>query len=486
MTSEAGLSGRRARLAARCVAVLCVFLAAAGVAGAQERPMSEAEAAHMALRVRAEARHAWRGYMRYAAGHDELRPLSRTPIDWYPHSLLMTPVDALDTLVILGLRPEARQAQALIDHRLSFDQDMFVNKFEVTIRLLGGLLSAYQLTHDPKLLALAEDLGRRLMPMFNSPTGIPWAQVNLHTGAVRGNIVNPAESGSLILEFGTLARVTGKSEYYEKAKRALVAVYDRRSSLGLVGAAINIQTGAWTDPDSSIGGGTDSYYEYLYKCWKLFGDEDCRRMWDTSIAAVDRHVADEVRGQLWYGHVNMWTGARAATRYGALDAFFPGLLAFSGDLERARRLQASGLIMWRLHHLEPESLDYRTLTVIDGAYALRPEIIESAYYLYHYTGDPAYRAMGREFFDDFVRRCRTPAGFAALADVRTGKQADSMESYVLAETFKYYYLLFAGPKALDFNAVVFNTEAHPLRRVAAAGAQPPAPLRRLRQGGAAR
>ena len=475
MTTGGG-SGRRARLVARCAAVLCVFLTAAGVVGAHERPMTDTEAAHMALRVRAEARHAWRGYMRYAAGHDELRPLSRTPKDWYSDSLLMTPVDALDTLVILGLNTEARQAQELIDHRLSFDHDMFVNKFEVTIRLLGGLLSAYQLTHDPRLLELADDLGRRLRPVFNSPTGIPWAQVNLHTGAVRGNVVDPAESGSLILEFGTLANLTGKREYYDEAKRALVAVYNRRSSLGLVGSAINIETGAWTDPDSHVGGGIDSYYEYLYKCWKLFGDEDCRRMWDTSIAAVNRYAADEVRGELWYGHADMRTGVHTASRYGALDAFFPGLLALSGDIGRARRLQASGLIMWRLNHLEPESLDYRTLTVIDGTYALRPEIIESAYYLYHYTGDPRYRAMGREFFADFVRRCRTPVGFAALADVRTGKQEDSMESYVLAEIFKYYYLLFAGPKALDFDAIVFNTEAHPLRRTVPAG------LPRSRQG----
>lgn len=465
MTTGGG-SGRRTRLAARCAAVPCIFLLVPCLAGAHGRPVSDTEAAHMAQRVRAEARHAWRGYMRYAAGHDELRPLSRTPKDWYSESLLMTPVDALDTLVILGLNTEARQAQELIDRRLSFDHDMFVSKFEVTIRLLGGLLSGYQLTHDRRLLVLADDLGRRLLPVFHSPTGIPWAQVNLRTGAVRGNVVNPAESGSLILEFGTLARLTGKREYYDEAKRALVAVFDRRSSLGLVGSAINIETGAWTDPDSHIGGGIDSYYEYLYKCWKLLGDEDCHLMWDTSIAAVNRYAADEVRGELWYGHVDMRTGARTASRYGALDAFFPGLLALSGDIDRARRLQGSGLVMWRLNHMEPESLDYRTLAVIDGTYALRPEIIESAYYLYHYTGDPAYRAMGREFFADFVRRCRAPAGFAALADVRTGKQEDSMESYVLAETFKYYYLLFAGPKALDFDAIVFNTEAHPLWRVA--------------------
>jgi mannosidase alpha-like ER degradation enhancer 2 len=141
----------------------------------------------------------------------------------------------------------------------------------------------------------------------------------------------------------------------------------------------------------------------------------------------------------------------------------PALLALGGDVPRARALQESGLRMWRLHGIEPEALDYAQMKVLSGGYALRPEIIESAYYLNHYTGDPRYRAMGREFFEDFVRHCRTDAGYAALKDVRTKTKADSMESFVFAETFKYYYLLFAPKDALDFDAVTFNTEAHPLR-----------------------
>jgi ER degradation enhancer, mannosidase alpha-like 2 len=120
-----------------------------------------------------------------------------------------------------------------------------------------------------------------------------------------------------------------------------------------------------------------------------------------------------------------------------------------------------------LNHMEPEALDYAKMEVMSPGYALRPEIIESAYYLHRLTGNPKYRAMGREFFDDFVRSCRTEAGYAALKDVRTKEQADSMESFVFAETFKYYYLLFAPKQALDFDAVTFNTEAHPLRPVPA-------------------
>ena len=104
------------------------------------------------------------------------------------------------------------------------------------------------------------------------------------------------------------------------------------------------------------------------------------------------------------------------------------------------------------------------MRVVAGSYHLRPEIVESTYYLYHYTGDPKYRQMGQKMFDDFVKYCRTDSGYAALADVITKQQLDEMESFVLAETFKYFYLLFAPPETLQFDKVIFNTEAHPLRR----------------------
>lgn len=453
--------------------LLCVLLLAAAGSwahAADKTPsaMTEAEAARLAERVKAETRHAWKGYKRHAWGHDALKPLSKKPHDWYDASLLMTPVDALDTLIVVGLDKEADEARELIATRLSFDRDMYVQNFEITIRLLGGLISGYQMTGDKRLLALADDLGKRLLPVFETPTGLPYTHVNLKTGQVRGKLSNPAETGTLLLEFGMLSKLTGNPVYYDKAKRALVETYNRRSKLGLVGSTIDVETGEWTNTDAHIGGGIDSYYEYLYKCWRLFGDAGCKRMWDESIAGVNAYLADEVRaGELWYGHADMATGQRTAPRYGALDAFMPALLALGGDVDRARRLQASGQKMWRLHGIEPESLDYRKMEVVHAGYPLRPEIVESAYYLHRITGDAGYRTMGREFFEDFVRYCRTPQGYAALKDVRTKEKEDSMESFLFAETFKYFYLLFAPPKALDFDAVTFNTEAHPFRKVAA-------------------
>ena len=120
--------------------------------------------------------------------------------------------------------------------------------------------------------------------------------------------------------------------------------------------------------------------------------------------------------------------------------------------------------MWNLYGIEPETLDYKTMRVVAGSYHLRPEIVESTYFLYHYTGDPEYRRMGEKMFNDFVKYCRADSGYAALADVVTKQQLDEMQSFVLAETFKYFYLLFASPETLQFDKVIFNTEAHPLKR----------------------
>jgi mannosidase alpha-like ER degradation enhancer 2 len=376
----------------------------------------------------------------------------------------MTPVDSLDTLLVAGLKDEAAKAKALIVERLSFDRDVTVKNFEITIRLLGGLLSGYQMTGDARLLRLAEDLGNRLLPVFESPTGMPYMYVNLKTGRTSGAVSNPAEIGTLLLEFGTLSRLTKRPVFFEKAKRAVVELDRRRSKIDLPGEEIDVETGQWKSPASHVGGGIDSYYEYLLKCSILFGDADCRTMWRRSVRALNRYLADEARSGLWYGPVDMATGRRTASEFGALHAFLPGVLTLGGDLSRARRLQDSCLRMWKLHGIEPEVLDYRAMKVVHPGYPLRPEIVESAYVLYRKTKDPKYLEMGWAFFESLVAHCRTDAGYTVLKSVVTKEKGDLMPSYFLAETLKYLYLLFAPDETLDFDGVVFNTEAHPLRR----------------------
>ena len=347
------------------------------------------------------------------------------------------------------MEEEAAQCKSLILERLRFDLDISVQVFEINIRLLGGLLSAFQIDRDEALLDLAKDLGKRLLPAFDSPTGMPYRFVNLKTGKASEPVSNPAEIATLTLEMGTLG-------FLDKARKAVAALFDRRSKLGLVGSRINVETGEWLDSRSHIGGGIDSYYEYLYKGWELFGDEDLRAMWEHSIAAVHRHVADGA----WYGVVDMNTGERLATRFGALQAFFPGLLALAGDLPRAERLMAS---VERMGLLMPEAIDYSDMSLVRPAYELRPEAIESSWHLYRATGDERYRTLGLAMFDAVERATRVEAGYAALADVRTGEKADRMPSFLLAETFKYAGLLALPALPPSMENTVMSTEAHPLR-----------------------
>jgi hypothetical protein len=288
--------------------------------------------------------------------------------------------------------------------------------------------------------------------------------VNLRTGKVSGARTNPAEIGTLILEFGALSKLTGKPIYYDKAKTALVQLYARRSKLGLVGEEIDVETGQWISPASHVGGGIDSYYEYLLKGSILFGDEDLGQMWRASIDAIDEHLAEEISGGLWYGQVDMTTGARTATEFGSLHAFLPGVLVLGGELGRARRLQASCFRMWQLRGIEPEVIDYRTMAIREAGYPLRPEIIESAWYLRRATGDPEYLAMGVTFLDALVAHARTDDAYTVLTSVETMAKGDLMPSYFLAESLKYLYLIFAPDETVDLSRVVFNTEAHPIRR----------------------
>jgi mannosidase alpha-like ER degradation enhancer 2 len=293
---------------------------------------------------------------------------------------------------------------------------------------------------------------------------MPYRYVNLRTGATRDPRSNPAEIGTLLLEFGTLAKLTGKEVYYQRAKHALVELHRRRSPIGLVGEEIDVETGAWVNQASHVGARIDSYYEYLHKCELLFGDAECGTMWREAKAAMDRWLAEEAPSGLWYGVADMNSGARTASEFGALHAFLPGLLALAGDGERAVRLQDSAFAMWQLHGIEPEVLDYRKMEVVHPRYPLRPEIVESAFLLHRTTGDHRYVEMGKTFLDSLVAHCRTDDGYTVLEDVVSKKQGDLMPSYFLTETLKYLYLLFAPEEALDLDEVVLTTEAHPLRR----------------------
>lgn len=417
-------------------------------------------------KIESACRHAWSGYIKHAKGYDALKPISQKGHNWYGVSFVMTPVDAFDTFHLLGMKKEANEAKDLIFSHLNFDVDQEVQLFEVNIRLLGGLLSAFEISKDKRFLALARDLGTRLLPAFNSPTGMPYRYVNLKSGKTRDPISNPAETGTYLLEFGKLTQHTGDSVYYRVAKKAAMGIYSRRSDIDLVGTTIDVNTGEWRNTESQIGARIDSYYEYLYKAWLLFGDKDCRQAWEIHNKAILKHLLAEVPSGWYFTRVDMKSGKETHSLYGALDAFYAGILALSGDIKTAGNIQKGNYYMWTHFNIEPEEFNFRTDSVMYPNYPLRPENIESCFYLYRKTRDQVYLRMGERMINDILEKCRTEAGYAEVKNVKTLELTDSMESFFLAETLKYAYLLFAPDRELDLGKVVFNTEAHFFRTFA--------------------
>lgn len=409
------------------------------------------------------SRHAWQGYKQFAWGYDDFQPLTRNGKNWYNHSLLMTPVDAFDTFILLGMKEEADDARKIILSKLDFNVNDEVQVFEITIRLLGGLQSAYELDGDKKFLALAKDLADRLLPAFNTPTGMPYRYVHLQTKTVRDSINNPAEIGTLMMEFGNLSKLTGDNKYYDVAKKAIMEVYKRRGKTGLVGLQIDVMNGNWTNTESAIGAMIDSYYEYLYKCWKLFGDKDFKKAFDTHQQAIKKYLISKQDSGWFLKHVNMNTGKEISTTYGALDAFYAGLCAYAGDVATAKEIQKANYYMWKKFNIEPEEFDFKTNKISSAYYVLRPENLESCFYLYRFTKDDQYLWMGKRMVDDIVEHCRNDVGYASLKNVLTYEKANSMQSFFFAETLKYAYLIFAPEDIVDFKKIVFNTEAHPLK-----------------------
>jgi hypothetical protein len=443
---------------------ICLLTSASLHTGLPPDDKMAADKAAYSTRVKTAFLKAWQSYKTYAWGMDAANPISKKGHNWYAESLLMTPVDAYSTICIMGLSKEREEARQLIFEKLDFNKDFEVQQFEITIRMLGGLLSSYQLDGDRRFLDLATDLGNRMLPVFNSPTGMPYRMVNLKTGKVSGKLSNPAEIGTMLLEYGMLSRLTGNPEYYRKCKKGVVALYELRGKTGLMGSQIDVETGNWIDRQTHISGGIDSFYEYLLKGWLLFRDPDLKRMWEASRDSINKFLADDATTGFWYGWADMDSGKRTVTEFGALDCFFGAVLCLDGDLKRAAKLDRSILKMWNLYGLEPEVINYTDMKVVSPSYIVRPEAIETTYYLWHYTKDPQYFEAGKHLFESIEKYCQVENGYVEIKDVRTMEKLDALESFFFAETMKYCYLFFAPDEAFDLDKVVLNTEAHPFFR----------------------
>ncbi|KAM9641757.1 endoplasmic reticulum mannosyl-oligosaccharide 1,2-alpha-mannosidase isoform 2-T2 [Trichechus inunguis] len=436
-------------------------------------------------------RHAWKGYRKYAWGHDELRPLSKSFGEWF--GLGLTLVDALDTMWILGLTKEFEEARKWVSQKLQFQKDVDVNLFESTIRILGALLSTYHLTGDSLFLEKAKDFGNRLLPAFKTPSKIPFSDVNIGTG-----IAHPprwtsdstvAEVTSIQLEFRELSRLTGN----EKFQEAVVEVTRRVHSLsgkkdGLVPMFINTHSGHFTHLGVyTLGARADSYYEYLLKQWIQGGKKETQLLEDyvEAIEGVKTHLlrSSEPSKLTFVGEL---AHGRFSAKMDHLVCFLPGTLALGAHhglpaehMDLAKALMETCYQMNRQMKtgLSPEIAHFNVVPQegrqdvevkpADRHNLLRPETVESLFYLHRCTGDSKYRDWGWEILQSFNTYTRVPTGgYSSINNVQDPQNPgprDKMESFFLGETLKYLFLLFSDDAdLLSLDTYVFNTEAHPL------------------------
>lgn len=446
--------------------------------------------------VKAAMQHAWGGYETYAWGQDELNPKSKkgklgvlggmNGFSGFGASI----VDAMSTLHLMGLKEEFGRARDWVAENMKFEgsKKQHISFFETTIRLLGGLMSAYDLSGDPVLLEKAEDLGSRLINVFNGPrTGlvINEATLPMTDAAYSSNNVLLAELGSNLIEFATLGARTGNETFRIRAEAGIRFLHAKYTQQALLGTSIQRSTGRIQDSTVTVGAPTDSYYEYLLKYWILGGKRDnhWRDRWIFTVDEALRELKISSKNGLY-----TWVGERSAPGSPIkpvvthLGCFYPGNVALgviSGAVtgEKAKEYLAFAENMtyacFQLYNQTKTGLgadgiqiniDTEEVTGLDRPYLQRPEVVESLFYLWRATHDKKYRDWGWSVVEALNTYCKEEAGYSGLSNAnKIPPQSDDMQqSWFLAETLKYLYLLFADDAALDLDRWVFNTEAHPV------------------------
>ncbi|RSL93441.1 hypothetical protein CDV31_014711 [Fusarium ambrosium] len=465
--------------------------------------------------VRDEFLRSYKSYKQYAWMKDELTPISATGKDTFG-GWAATLVDSLDTLWIMDLKEEfSEAAQAAATLNWGETHDGAVNLFETTIRHLGGLLSAYELSREEVLLKKAVELGEMLYVAFDTPNRLPGFWLNFEdarTGKQVAGVHDPSASpSSLVMEFTKLSQLTGDPKFYDATDRVtqfLVRIQNNTRLPGMWPLCLNFQNEQANDNTFSLGALADSLYEYLPKMHALLGglDANYESMYRIASDTVIKHLLyrpmlPEKDDILFSGDVHVNDDrVELVTESQHLTCFAGGMFSLAGKLlsieehvnigERlargcgwAYKAFPTGMMpeifnLVSCPTLEPceyekerwvpekENLSPGFRNARDPRYILRPEAIESIFIMYRITADPQWQDMAWDMFQAIVRYTTTQHANAAIEDVTNTEtaQTDSMESFWLSETLKYFYLIFSPPDLVNLDEYVLNTEAHPFRR----------------------
>lgn len=399
----------------------------------------------------------WHAYRTYAWGYDEIKPMDAGKNNRWG-GVAVTMIDALDTAILMNMKEEVIDARQWLLYNWTFEKDHFFSVFEMSIRVLGGLLSSFELTDDSLYLEKANHVGKLLMPAFENDH-LPYPQVNAFQRKARNGYTNVAEQGSVQLEFARLAFLTNNSRYFTVAN-SWKRIFHRA-----------------THP-TSLNGAHDSLHEYALKLYLIGNAQDAvlRRGYNTMRKRILSHL-------LLRCGKNFFLVEKNANFMEHLACFVPGMLALgimsNATDDRDRDMAAAEKLTRTCYELynTPSGLaadQFMVRTKCEGCscrrhvkdykFLLRPETIESIFYMWRLTKKVKYRIWGYNIFKKIRKHCRTPFGYTALENVYSMKKMNEQPSFWMAEVLKYLWLLFSEDNTLNINDWVFNTEAHPFRK----------------------
>ena len=459
---------------------------------------------------------AFEKYEQFAFGADCLMPLKKVGKNNLG-GVSATVVDSADTLKIMGLdehyeqakRHVLEEADAGLRRLAKRELDHGVSVFETNIRVLGGLLSMYDLTQEKKFLKRAEQVAEALSPAFETKTGVPYTMINPKTkkGEFFGfndNKAVLADAGSMELEFFTLAARTNNTKWYNYAKKTMDVILSYKpkdpssmnSPAGLYPLTIDVWTGKFSSKEVyTMGALADSFYEYLIKSWRAFPNarrrDRYKAKFDESMNSVLKFMVTKheklkwdngkIVEDVWF--LNIIENGRLRQQMEHLTCFISGALVLGAEdaetealaqsyLKLAKHLTAlcREFYVAQKSGLGPEEIahDGNRIFSTDNQNKQRPEVVEAIFYMYRKTGDEKYREWSWEIFQAMKRGYRIETGWTAVNDVRhkviyNPNREDIMNSFFLSETLKYLYLTFGSSNEIDLSEWVFNTEAHPVK-----------------------
>ena len=452
----------------------------------QPEPVNSVEASWEFHReaVRSMFQEAWAVYKKHAFGCDEVLPTSMKCSNNFGN-IGTTIIDSLDTMILLGLDDDFKEAVAWIAEHYTLQRSTKISVFETTIRNLGGLLSAYNLRPLPVLLEAAQMTGEWLLGAYATPSGLPAFAMGPGELPKDAKSTSLADAGTQLLEHSELSNLTKRQIFKDSAKRAfevLLQELEKRIQDGrtaLLPVDIQLKEDSVSFGDSfSIGPRGDSFYEYLLKLWIYEGKPESmaryRLLWEYTMDAMIEKllVRDAKTGLVYLGERK--ESAKSATRsMHHLTCFVPGMLALGAEGPNAEKYlrvaKDLGHTCWQMYQQQPTKLAADStsfssgrLRAISAHNYLRPEVVESLFYLWQRTGDQMYRVQAWEIAKAINQSSRVATGgFTTLTDVVSGKKGDSTPSFFYSETLKYLYLIFSPNDIVSLQEFVFNTEAHP-------------------------